>query len=681
MSPTAQSPALASLQTESRNSRSYDIDIVSTVEMCRIMNDADSGIASAVGSCIDVIAPIIDEIAQRVRQNGRVIYVGAGTSGRLGILDASEIPPTFSAPYSQFIGLMAGGDSAIRRAVEGAEDSLTQPIEDLSMIQPPLTHLDTLIGIAASGRTPYVLSGLSYAKDSLRMLTVGVACVKPSQMRNHCEHIIECVVGAEIITGSTRMKAGTATKLILNMISTGVMIRIGKTYGNMMVDLKTSNLKLVDRSRRILRTLHPSTTLNDGEIDQLISSCNGSVKLALVVAKLGCSVEEGVAKLDAAGGVLKKAWQAETTSGPVSNNSSIDSSLVLCIDAGGTKCSVAIANKSGVVTRAVGGSCNFATMGHDHALSVLKDVINDALAKIRLSHSKAPGVYSLSSGKSLFNAAWIGGAGLDHEADLVSIRPKITELLRLPDPSKLHITNDAALLSSAILTDNEHDSSSDIKTCIVLITGTGSIAYSYRLPFDHGPPIPVPIERSGGWGYLLGDEASAYHIGKTAIQKALGARDLGLPPTPLHLAIVNHLGCSSVKDILSSVYRSSQTSMPSSVKSVDTDPKLRIASLSPVILGQAFPSGGAAGDKEAVEIVRHAAACGADLIMPLLRRDGPVKTSHSVLILGGALAQVAGYRELIFDTLRERDQVFARVEVVEDVASYAVRLLIKSYLE
>ncbi|PFH45141.1 hypothetical protein AMATHDRAFT_9933 [Amanita thiersii Skay4041] len=642
------------------------------------MNEEDSTVASAVGSCIEVIARIIDSIAERVRRNGRVVYIGAGTSGRLGILDASEIPPTFSAPYSLFIGMMAGGDSAIRRAAEGAEDSTTQPIADLAAITPPLTPFDTLIGIATSGRTPYVLAGLSHAKDDLHMLTVGLACVKPSQIRYHCDHVIECVVGPEIVTGSTRMKAGTATKLILNMISTGVMIRIGKTFGNMMVDLRLSNNKLVDRARRIFRTLHPATTYTDEEIDKLIASCNGSVKLALVVAKLGCSTEEGIKKLEAAGGVLKKAWQIDpavelsATGEAFVPETHRNQSLVLCVDAGGTKCSVTIADKTGVIAQVVGGPCNFATMGHQQALSTLAKVINDALDTIPPLHAGHP---RISTGPK-FAAAWIGGAGLDRELDLVAVRPPLLRLLKLQDPAKLYITNDAALLASAIATNN---SPSSIESGVILLTGTGSIAYSYRLSSNSGPTrsiLPIPIERSGGWGYLLGDEGSAYYIGKTALQRALRARDEGVPPTNLHRAILEHFGCKTIGEILSFVYKSSQ----SSSTGLDLDPKLRIASLSPLVLGLAFPSNGSKNDEGALDVVRRSASAAAELVIPLLVGNQAVEASQSVLILGGALAQVEGYRRLILDALRERGKEFLRVEVVNNAGQHAVQLLINGHL-
>lgn len=223
---------LTAIQTESRNQRSTLIDKVSTHELCQIINEEDKAVPAVVEACIPTIAKAIDALAERVRDGGRIYYIGAGTSGRLGVLDASEIPPTYSAPPEQFVGVIAGGDVALRSAIEGAEDDAEAAVKDLKMRQFN-GEKDCLIGIAASGRTPYVLGGLAWAKEQ-GCVTVGVACSTPSEMgqSGDVDFMIEAVTGAEVVTGSTRMKAGTATKLVLNTISTGVMIRIGKTYGN-----------------------------------------------------------------------------------------------------------------------------------------------------------------------------------------------------------------------------------------------------------------------------------------------------------------------------------------------------------------------------------------------------------------------------------------------------------------
>lgn len=259
---------LSGLQTEAINECTGNIDRVSTLQMCTMINNEDKTVADSVTACLEDIALAIDLLVPRVRAGGRVIYVGAGTSGRfvflmrmikskleshqefifrLGVLDSSEILPTFAAPPTQFVGLIAGGDAAIRKAQEGAEDSIVAGREDLVAINLNGEN-DSIIGIAASGRTPYVLSALEYAK-SLGCLTLGVACVSPSEMgqSGNVDVMIAPLPGPEVVTGSTRLKAGTATKLVLNMLSTGTMIKAGKTYGNMVRGLqsRSSNQMLI----------------------------------------------------------------------------------------------------------------------------------------------------------------------------------------------------------------------------------------------------------------------------------------------------------------------------------------------------------------------------------------------------------------------------------------------------
>ena len=223
---------LRGLQTEGRNQRTVNIDQVSALEVCQIINQEDATVPDVVKTCLPVIASAIESLVERVRRGGRIISVGAGTSGRLGVLDASELPPTFSANPHQFVALIAGGDDALRHAQEGAEDDVEAAVRDLKGLELD-GERDSLIGIAASGRTPYVLSCLEYAK-SLNCNTIGISCSYPSAMSQcgHVDHMINAVTGPEVVTGSTRLKAGTATKLVLNMLSTATMIKIGKTYGN-----------------------------------------------------------------------------------------------------------------------------------------------------------------------------------------------------------------------------------------------------------------------------------------------------------------------------------------------------------------------------------------------------------------------------------------------------------------
>jgi len=240
------------LVTEARNPASAELDRLSTIDFVRLVNSEDAKLANAVAEQAQGIAKAIDLIADRLAGGGRLIYVGAGTSGRLGVLDASECPPTFSADPEQVIGLIAGGSEALQRAVEGAEDSAEQGAGDLKDIK--LSRRDVVVGIAASGHTPYVIGALKFAKD-IGAATVGFSCNPGSPVTMQAKVGISVAVGPEVLSGSTRMKAGTATKMVLNMLTTGAMVKLGKTYGNLMVDLQATNSKLVLRTIGIVQQL------------------------------------------------------------------------------------------------------------------------------------------------------------------------------------------------------------------------------------------------------------------------------------------------------------------------------------------------------------------------------------------------------------------------------------------
>lgn len=240
---------LANLPTEARNPQSEHIDELPTLEMLRLINDEDAKVAAAVAAELPQVALAVDAIADRFVRGGRLFYMGAGTSGRLGVLDASECPPTFGVEPELFQGIIAGGDGALRRSVEGAEDSFAQGALDLA--GRGFGKEDTLVGIAASGRTPYVLGAMDYATEQ-GGATIGLSCVPGSALARAAEIAITPNTGAEVVTGSTRMKAGTATKMVLNMLSTGVMIRRGMVLSNLMVNVRLTNEKLVDRGRRIV---------------------------------------------------------------------------------------------------------------------------------------------------------------------------------------------------------------------------------------------------------------------------------------------------------------------------------------------------------------------------------------------------------------------------------------------
>lgn len=303
--PSAETPSsFAALATEQINSQSADIDTLSSAEIAALINELDSSVSAAVSAVIPNIAKAIDASAASIMSGARLIYIGAGTSGRLGVLDAVECRPTFGVPDGVVVGLIAGGYDAMFRAVEGAEDSLTLCEKDLREIM--LTPRDTVIGIAASGRTPYVIGGLRYAAET-GCKTFAIACTANSEIGKIADVAIEAVTGAEVIAGSTRMKAGTAQKMILNMISTGAFIKAGKTYGNLMIDVQPTNEKLTERAVRIIRDV---TGKPDDCARQLLHEAHGSVKTAVVMGLAGCSAEDAKIRLEKSNGIVRTALQS-----------------------------------------------------------------------------------------------------------------------------------------------------------------------------------------------------------------------------------------------------------------------------------------------------------------------------------------------------------------------------------
>jgi N-acetylmuramic acid 6-phosphate etherase len=286
------------LLTETRHPDTAKIDQLSTLEMLEAINAADRSVADAVHAELPRIAQAVDGIAERMEKGGRLIYTGAGTSGRLAVLDASECPPTFNVDPGLVVGLIAGGDYALRHSIEGAEDDPVQGEEDLK--QHHLAAGDTLVGIAASGRTPYVLGGMAYA-NQLGALTVGLSCVPGSEVERRARIAITPAVGPEVITGSTRLRAGTATKLVLNMLSTGAMIRTGMVYGNLMVNVQPTNEKLKDRAIRIIAA---ATGVDEDKAATLLTQA-GTVRVAIVMQKLSVSREQAEQRLKAAQGRLR----------------------------------------------------------------------------------------------------------------------------------------------------------------------------------------------------------------------------------------------------------------------------------------------------------------------------------------------------------------------------------------
>jgi N-acetylmuramic acid 6-phosphate etherase len=292
---------LARLDTEAVDESLGRLDLESTASLVERMNLGDQAVPLAVAEALDVIVPAIDAVTERLRAGGRLVYVGAGTSGRLGVLDASECPPTFGVDPSLVIGVMAGGETAIRAAVEGAEDDTEAGARDLRELE--LTAADAVVGLSASGRTPYVAAALRYAR-SVGALTVAVACNRGSRIGALADHAVEVVVGPEFIAGSTRLKAGTAQKLVLNMISTITMVRLGKTYGNVMVDLQPTNDKLKARAERTVMSI---TGVSASTASAALAEAGGSVKAAVLAILAGVTPASARARLARNQGDLRRA--------------------------------------------------------------------------------------------------------------------------------------------------------------------------------------------------------------------------------------------------------------------------------------------------------------------------------------------------------------------------------------
>ena len=292
---------IKSLTSEQRNSASANLDQLSTLELVKLFNSEDDKVTQAIKLELPLIAAAIDIIAHAFQQNGRLIYIGAGTSGRLGVLDASECPPTFGVGHQQVQGIIAGGEAAMFKAQEGAEDDVNAAQVDLAKIQ--LTPQDVVVGIAASGRTPYVIGGLTFA-NKLGCDTIAISCNNDAPISSIAKIAITPVVGPEVLTGSSRMKAGTAQKLVLNMLSTGAMVRTGKVYQNLMVDVKTSNEKLITRSENIIMDV---TGVARERAQALLVQANQHVKSAILMELNGVDYDTATQQLADNQGFLRQA--------------------------------------------------------------------------------------------------------------------------------------------------------------------------------------------------------------------------------------------------------------------------------------------------------------------------------------------------------------------------------------
>ena len=294
---------LGALVSETRNPETMDLDALTTIELVNRFNQQDTLVAQAVKATLPEVARAVDAAALALKAGGRIIYMGAGTSGRLGVLDASECPPTFGVPHGLVVGLIAGGPGALLKAVEGAEDNAQLGEDDLKALS--LNAADLVVGLAASGRTPYVIGGLKYA-NAVGCTTVAISCNPDSPIAHEADIAISPVVGPEALTGSTRLKSGTAQKLVLNMISTGAMVKFGKVYQNLMVDMKATNIKLVDRACRMVVE---ATGVTRDVAESVLKRTDFDVKPAILMVLTGLDAPAARAKLTAHQGFLRAALE------------------------------------------------------------------------------------------------------------------------------------------------------------------------------------------------------------------------------------------------------------------------------------------------------------------------------------------------------------------------------------
>ncbi|KAM3504266.1 hypothetical protein MY11210_008424 [Beauveria gryllotalpidicola] len=666
-----QVPHLGNLQTEAASRVAKDMDSLSTLALCQAFHQEESQVPAAIAPCLRAIAGLIDEMLPRLRAGGRLIYVGAGNSGRVAQMDCAEIPVTFSVDAAQFLAVIAGGPRAVLEAVEGAEDAREDGEAQMDALQ--LLARDTVIGISASGRTPFVMGALQRAM-SRGALTAAVTNVQPAEMATlGVDHCVTALVGPEIVTGSTRLKAGSCAKQILNMISTCAMVRLGKTYRGLMVDVRVKNEKLRARGRRIVRQVCQGRKLReiistqlktdidvelDDAIDALIVSCGGNVKLACAVGLSGLSPPDAARKLQDADSYLSRFILQLAAESPTVEHIHHEEQprLFLAIDGGGTKCAVSISTVQGVVARAITGPCN------PHSALSFADVVEQIRAAVFEAISSIPEHARWNGARPRFTKVWAGIAGFHHMKQASELRQVLESLFGVSDlDGSLQLTCDTSLLSCCVAEDD------DVEAGVALIAGTGSVAVAFK---KTAAGKVVRAGRTGGWGHMVGDEGSAFDIGKRALQSILRRREQSIgdnaayAETDLEAQVLSHFNCDAA-DLLSTALSPAKGSIP----------RLVIAGVAQVVTQAAFRP--ANPSPEALDILDEAAEHLVSHLQPLVgpRLCEPGKT---ILIMSGALMGVDRYRDLVLQKCSQKGLEFQKIRIITDAsgnaASYLSRL-------
>jgi N-acetylmuramic acid 6-phosphate etherase len=608
------------LQTEARNPASTNLDELSPLELARLMNAEDARVVPAVASQAEAIARAVEIIADRLRRGGRLVYLGAGTSGRLGVLDAAECPPTFNSPPGQVVGVIAGGLTALTQAVEGAEDHPEFAERDLEAIG--FGAGDVLVGIATSGQTPYVQGGVRHARR-LGAYTVGLSCNPDSDLLPLVDLAITPVVGAEVLTGSTRLKAGTATKLVLNLLSTGAMVRLGKTYGNLMVDLRATNSKLRARTNRIVRQL---TGITEAEADELLQQCGGELKTALVARLASLAPEEARARLQETGGQVRPALGAAAPRKAALAEwlARRRDDLCLGVDGGGTHTVALLAGRDGTVLgRGEGGPSNLHAVGAQRTLQALGEAVAAAFAAAGLTRVPVA-------------AACLGLAGCGREEDRAVVRDWVTGTHQA---GKVEVTTDVALLLAAGTPDGWG---------VAVVAGTGSIVC--------GRSADGREARAGGWGPLLGDEGSGFSLAVAALRAVARAADGRGPATLLQERLLGQLQLERPQQLIPWLQRGGSD-------------RAAVAALAPLVLETAE-----AGDATAAALMEDGVrelALATTAVVRQLRLDAK---AVPLALAGGVLLARPSYRDHFLRVLGSLGGAPVLVTLVPEPARGAVRL-------
>jgi N-acetylmuramic acid 6-phosphate etherase len=561
--------------TERDNPDSSRLDEMSSLEFARLMNAEDARVAPAIAQELEPIARAIDAIAERMKEGGRLLYVGAGTSGRLGVLDASECPPTFGTRPELVVGLIAGGESALTRAIEGAEDRRELALIDLARVG--LSARDVLVGVSASGRTPYVLAAIEQAKW-IGAFTVGLSCDRDGPLARLAALAITPVVGPEVVTGSTRLKAGTATKLVLNMLSTGAMVKLGRVRGNLMVNLNPGSAKLRGRAVGIVARL---AGIDEARARELLDRCDGSVRAAI-----------DAAKQDAAP-------RTESLERPVVT------ALVAGVDGGGTKTEAWLAASEAAVLdlplgTARGGGCNLTT-NFEQAADAIEQAVVEAF--VHAARDRAP-----------VDALCVAAAG---SADPV-LRDRLRErLIERGIARQVAVVHDAAPIVAGACREGFG---------VALISGTGSFCFARD--------GAGRCARAGGLGPYLGDEGSAYALGRAAVTAAARAADGRGATLELVKRIFDELGTRDARKL------AQWASLAA------TEPQ-RIAALAPQVMAAADK-----GDPVAARILERAASELALLVKTVVLKLKLPRQKLPIVLCGGVLDHSERLRHDVLAMLR-----------------------------